>query len=273
MPGHGNHWESLFDVEAYIAERMPRELNDGVVVGKNECMDVQNDTDRAEQVFCMRYGSEKLAHQFLIVSGETANSLFSLYPVILDGIKHQLTISKIEPWEYNLEGWIHATVFGDSLPFAFFDTMFWDGREKAQPGDVVEYSMAALAYTLRPIQMRVFEVKTGPFWEMEKQRRLEEGEPAEEAERPVEVHLTGASMFLPRDGEMCDEAQFQGVIEAVEKFEHEGQSIYRLEIIVAKPDDLEFRLPIYASEYVLDGYVPILGDDVEGLIWIQGAAC
>jgi hypothetical protein len=57
--------------------------------------------------------------------------------------------------------------------------------------------LAGIAYWLRPIQMRSFEIKEGPMWEMERERRLNDGESEKEASRPVEIHMTGASIFLP----------------------------------------------------------------------------
>jgi hypothetical protein len=95
--------------------------------------------------------------------------------------------------------------------------------------------------------------------------------PKKIASRPVEIHMTGASIFLPKGGdENPDDAQFQGVIDALDSFEHDGQRIYRMEMVVMRPDDEEFRIAVFASEYVLDGYVPRLGEDVEGILWLQG---
>ena len=84
--------------------------------------------------------------------------------------------------------------------------------------------------------------------------------------------MTGAAIFLPRgsDGDARDDAQFQGVIEAIDTFEHDGQKVYRLEMVLMRPEDEEFRMPVYASERALDGYVPRLGEDVEGVMWVQG---
>lgn len=68
-----------------------------------------------------------------------------------------------------------------------------------------------------------------------------------------------------------DDAQFQGVIDDISSFEYDGQMIYRLEMVVMRPDDQSFRLPVFASERALDGYVPQLGEDVEGMLWLQGS--
>lgn len=274
MPGHGDHWETLYAAEDYVQSKISRDIQEGGFVGTAECVDVEDGTDRTEQVACLRWGADRLANQILVVSNSAkqSNFLFSGYPIVLDGVPTEVTISKVEPWEYGIEGWVHGSVTREGASICFFDTMYFAGTAGLKEGDVANYQLAGLAYWLRPIQLRSFEVREGGMWEMEKQRRLEAGESLEEASRPVEVHMTGAAIFLPRgsDGDARDDAQFQGVIEAIDTFEHDGQKVYRLEMVLMRPEDEEFRMPVYASERALDGYVPRLGEDVEGVMWVQG---
>lgn len=272
MPGHGDHWEALYFLDDYVKNKLPRDVQNGSLVCSADCVDVEGGTDRTEQVTCFRWGNNPIANQSLVVSNSAkgANIFFSAYPVLLDGIKTKVTITKIEPWEYGIEGWIHGKVCKEGANICFFDTMYFAGSAALKKGDVVEYDLAGLAYLLRPVQRRTFEIDQGPLWEMTKKQRLEDGESPELANRPVEIHMTGAATFLPRSGDSCDEAEFQGVIESVDTVEHDGQKIYRLEIVLMRPDDEEFRVPVYASEKALNGYVPRLGEDVEGVLWLQG---
>ena len=257
-----------------MQSKISRDIQEGRFVGTAECVDVEDGTDRTEQVACLRWGADRLANQILVVSNSAkqSNFLFSGYPIVLDGAPTEVTISKVEPWEYGIEGWVHGSVTSEGASICFFDSMYFAGTAGLKEGDVVTYQLAGLAYWLRPIQLRSFEVREGGMWEMEKQRRLEAGESLEEASRPVEVHMTGAAILLPRgsDGDARDDAQFQGVIEAIDTFEHDGQKVYRLEMALMRPEDEEFRMPVYASERALDGYEPRLGEDVEGVMWVQG---
>lgn len=272
MPGHGDHWSALYDMDDYLRDGLARDCQNGQVVSRAQCMDVKYGTERAEEVVCLRYGSDRLANQILLVSDSTRQShfLFSGYPVALDGIVHPLKIRSVESWEYGLEGWIHAAVTSEEIPLSFFDTMFFMDSALLRPGDFADYALAGLAYWLRPIHTRVFEICEGPLWELEKQRRLEKGESPEQAQRPVEIHRDKAAILLPLEDGRCDDAQFQGVIEAVDVFEHDGQTVYRLDMVVLRASDEEFRLPVYAAKRVLGGYVPRLGDAVEGEMWLQG---
>jgi hypothetical protein len=272
MPGHGDHWETLYDVNAYVEDKLARDCQKSKLVSQHPCRDVKGNSERCDEVACLRFGDDRFANQILVVSDSSDSSrfLFSGYPVALDGVVQTVTINWVDPWEYGIEGWIHVTVT-DTASVSFFDTMFFAGSDQLVPDQQVDVSFAGLAYWLRPIQMRSFEIKEGPMWELERKRRLEEGEPEKEADRPVEIHMTGASIFLPRGGdEIPDDAQFQGVIDALDSFEHDGQRIYRMEMVVMRPEDKEFRIAVFASEHVLDGYVPQLGEDVEGILWLQG---
>ncbi len=272
MPGHGDHWGALYPLDLYRTEKLERDIREATTVCKAPCRDVAHGSERAEQVTCLRYGTDRIANQVLVVSDSTECShfLFSAYPVLLDGIAHTVTVERVEPWEHGIEGWVHVGVTAERIPLAFFDTLFFNGSGELRPGKSIEVSLAALAYTLRPIRMRTFEIRQGPVWEMERDRRLAEGASIEEAEAPVVFHTTGMAAFLPRDGERPDDAQFQGVIEALDVIEFDGQKIYRLVLVVLRPGDEEFRLPVFVSERVLDGYVPRLGEDVEGVLWVQG---
>lgn len=274
MPGHGDHWETLYSAEEYVQSKISRDIQEGRLIGTADCVDVEDGTDRTEQVACLRWGNDRLAHQILVVSNSArqSNFLFSGYPIVLNGAPNKVTISKVEPWEYGIEGWVHGSVTSEGASICFFDTMYFAGTAALTQGEVVTYKLAGLAYGLRPIQMRSFEVREGGMWDAEKQRRLEAGESLEAASRPVQVHMTGAAIFLPHDseGDERDNAQFQGVIEAIDTFDHDGQKIYRMDMVLMRPGDEEFRMPVYASERALEGYVPRLGDDVEGVMWVQG---
>jgi len=255
------------------SEVISRDLQDSKLVSEHPCVDVVNGTDRSESVYCLRWGGDRIAHDLLVVSNAQSESreFFSAYPVALDGIRHTLELDHFAPWPYGIEAWAYGNVTQGGLPLCFFDTQYYAGSAACQPGQMLEVSLAAWAYTLQPISLRKFEIKEGPLWEMTRQRRLDDGESEDEAARAVDIHMTGASIFLPRFGKVApDEAEYQGVISAVDTITHDGQLVYRLEMVVARPDDDAFKLAVYASEHVLDGYVPRLGEDVQGVLWLQG---
>jgi hypothetical protein len=272
-PGHFNHWGTLYNFDKLLDEVLCRDLQDFKLISEHPCVDVVNGTDRSESVYCLRWGGDRIAHDVLMVSNAHSESreFFSAYPVALDGIRHTIELDHFVPWPYGMEAWAYGNASQGRLPLCFFDTQYYAGSSAYRPGQMLEVSLAAWAYTLQPISFHKFEIKEGPLWEMTGPRRLRDGESEEEAAQAVDIQATGGSIILARLGDVApDEARYQGVISAVDTIEYDGQLVYRLEIVVARSDDDAFTLAVYVSEFVLNGYVPSLGDDVEGVLWLQG---
>ncbi|MBK1620177.1 hypothetical protein CKO42_17365 [Lamprobacter modestohalophilus] len=50
-----------------------------------------------------------------------------------------------------------------------------------------------------------------------------------------------------------------------------GDDVWHVDVVVARPEDREFMLPIYVTEQAFqDGWRPTLGEYVNGLAWVQG---
>jgi len=130
-------------------------------------------------------------------------------------------------------------------------------------------SLAGLAYSLEPMTQASFEISEGPLWEIQKQQRLSDGVGLQEAAKPVTIVMAGMAALLPHGGS-CDEFEFHGVVEGIDSFDHGGHTVYRMEVVVMRPGDEPFKLPIFASDAVLEGFVPRLGEDVQGVLWLQG---
>lgn len=272
MPAHGSHWTAIYGDDADIQAMIVRDVEDSKLIDTHPCVDVANKSDRAEEVSCLRWGNGPMVEDILVVTDSTKQDrfLFSGYPALRDGIRYSIVVDHVEPWEYGIEGWVHARVTGEDVSLAFFDTRYYANSTGLQPGQRVDVVLAGLAYTLEPLRQASIEIDTGPLYEMEKRRRLDEGISLAEAAKPVLLVLSGMAAFLPRSGEYCDDAEFGGVIEKVESFQHADKTIYRLEIVVIRHDDEDFRLPVFVSEAALDGYIPRLGEDVRGVMWVQG---
>ena len=272
MPGHGNHWSALYGDNFDIQSIIERDVQDSKLIDSFACFDIANKTEQAEQVSCLRWGTGAVVEDILVVTDTSKQErfLFSGYPVLRDGNRHQVTIEQVDPWEYGIEGWIRVRVTTNEIALAFFDARYYAGSAALQPGETVELSLAGLAYMLEPSPQSSFEINQGLFWEMEKQRRLDEGASPEDAARPVTIVTAGMAAFLPRSGDECDEAEFQGVIESIEQFSYNGSPLYRLEIVVLRADDEAFKIPVFASQHALKGYIPRLGEDVRGVMWLQG---
>lgn len=271
MPGHGNHWEALYNLEEVRGSFISRMWVEGETVCRARCMDVRHETEHPEEVVCLRQGDAAIANQLLLVTDSKDNShhVFSGYPVLLDGHRYALQVKVVRPWEYGIEGWVEGSLFGE-LPVSLFDTMFFMGSDQLEQEQWVTYDIAALAYRMRLAEIMQFQITEGPLWMLEREERLGRGESPEEASRPVEVRMDDAAVFLPEGDDQCDEAYVRGVVQACKTMQHDGQTVYRVDVIVAKTDNGDFTLPVYVAERCLDGFVPEIGQPVEATVWIQG---
>ncbi len=46
MPGHGDHWETLYSTDDDVQSKISRDLQEGRFIGTSECVDVEEGTDR-----------------------------------------------------------------------------------------------------------------------------------------------------------------------------------------------------------------------------------
>lgn len=272
MPGHGDHWCAVYGDDSDIESVVRRDLVEARRVDTYPCADIVNGTERAEELTCLRWGSGPVVEDMLVVtdSVESTHNFVSGFPVLNNGIVHSAIVRKVEPWEGGIEGWLHVDVTAEEIGLAFFDVRYYAGSANLVPGQKVDVCLAYLAYSLRPMAQTSIDVSEGGLWELEKQRRIDEGESKEDASRPVTLMLAGMALLIPRGGDQCDNAEFSGVIDGIEVFAHAGIVMYRLELVVLRPGDEAFKLPVFVSESVLDGYVPRLGEDVQGVMWVQG---
>jgi len=199
---------------------------------------------------------------------KTANEIVGFYPFLRDGAPNTLEIMELKPDADNTEGAIE-TVNRNAVTITFFDPTFACHRAIYKNGAKFEFSMAALAYLVEKVEDTTIKIDEGPALEMERQRRKEE-DPNADVSKIAFVEFSTAELraLLPRDNGV--DAEFQTVVEGVEYFQVDGTEICKMPVILMRPDDEDFRAILYASEHVLKGYRPKVGDNIRGLLWLQG---
>jgi hypothetical protein len=192
--------------------------------------------------------------------------LYSAYPFCFDGCPNQIEIELIEP--ESIEGIIHGSYDGGGS-VAFFDPLFFLNRDRYSAGQTYTFSMAGLAYVIRKTTDEFIDVAEGPLIELEKQRLLDEDPNADTSYvKSVRVSLEGACWLFPT--KIADDAEFRGIAGEVGYFEVEGIGFYRIKMTLMRADEKPFDAIVYASEPVLKGYTPKIGDSIEGFLWMQG---
>lgn len=271
---HGDHWEAIFgDTETIVDEVIPQILRLGRPsdIFPFEFENNQGQLQK-EEAASLTYLETPLRLMALVVTNSTGESLkremWTAYPIASDGRVHRIRVDEIKICEYGFEGIVHGKVKGGAS-ISFFDPEFFKNRHIYESGKAYDFSVAGIAYVLKPAKQQSLTIDEGPILEMERERLLEEDPNADpNSIIPVELSLAEMRCLLPR--ELADDSEFRTVIDEAGYFEVEGHGVFRLRATMMIPDDHHFDINLYASEAVLEGYRPKPGDSIEGVLWLQG---
>nr|CRH04924.1 conserved protein of unknown function [Candidatus Magnetococcus massalia] len=268
---HGLHWGAVLpDFDKWLRNLVAQFTELGqpwpsarrIVVGSNG-------TAHEESLLGLHYPEEPLRYMMLLrVSDEGERELTSLYPMLYSGGHNTAIYQGLEieePWS----GWELITV-GDGKLLKVFNPLlpFRDGDY--EPGDAYGYSLAGLAYTLRPVTQERLEMNEETLALLAEASGSEEVPQIPEGEQ-VEITLRGRS-FLVGAGEGQDNYGVRATVEEINWLESEGVTFGQMMVRIPMPGEHwpDLAVMIYASESVLGTFRPSVGDEVEGLLWLQG---
>lgn len=223
--------------------------------------------------------------------GQPCNEFRSAYPFFADGIRYPVEVSHIHLHPNRLEAVLELSLARTGLPVSVFDALFYK-RYAYLPGEAVLFSLAALAYSMEPVEKREFVidepeqirnfhardawVKEHGQWikEQDEAAALAAWEPQTTEDRePIRISMSRMCMFMPDFDGVGDEAGFRGEVMRVAPDVHIlfGVKFWRVEVIVVRDVDQDFLLPFFVADHLFqDGWRPSVGDYVEGEAWIQG---
>jgi hypothetical protein len=198
------------------------------------------------------------------------NEFYSAYP-ILEGRSNRLTIDDTHRWSNGVEGEV-AAIAGGEIPVSFFAPFYFRDFAKFTLDTAVSVNLGALAFSLNQAEPQEFTIKEGGFYEFRREEFLEDNPGKTEADfSPPVISMRGAKIFV--HSHYSCEFEFRCPVLAVEEISFMGIKIYKLTVdFVGRDDDLISGY-LYASEHILHGYVPEVGHDVEGVLWMTGTIC
>lgn len=302
--GHGNRWGAFADdVEGFVETWLPLGLEQSSVVN----LGVANDSGQEPLiaageprgmglVYADREEDRDRAGMLGVIamdikgpSGEIGNVLVSALPFFAEGLCYRAEVREIALHPCRLEARLELAVAG-TLVFPY-DLLFYKHRALYRPGESYTFSLAALAYELEPTggeeividdpeQVRAFRaqdawVETHGCWTREDETAaLEDWEPGSPADmEPIRIDLSRMAMLMPGEDGPADDAFFQGEVKRVIPHVYVlfGVPIWRVDVVVANPEDQVLTLPFYVPEHCLsDGWRPRPGGYVKGSAWVQG---
>lgn len=270
---HGNHWEAIDSkYSEFIAEMLPRICQEGEVAGKNAFSHTLDDVpNKVGVAIGLRYLDTPLNFLALIVANiePDSNLLWSAYPVCAEGISTRLEICEIKPWDNGVEGTITANIPEGGM-ISYFDPYYFLNKDQYRVGEEVNVSLSGLAYLLNKSDQLEIEITEGPMLEIHRQNLVKD-DPTIDVSKimSVPISMDGAAIYFPR-GEDEDDAEVRFKVIETMCFKCVERSFVRLTGIIMRPDSGDVMIHVYASEEVLKGYVPQVGDNVEGFVWMQG---
>jgi hypothetical protein len=274
--GHGDHWRAVEkECEIFIDTMLPLVFKEGTPVGENAFSHTLEQVEGNKEGIVHGYQypdpDSPVSLLVLVATGlrEGIHDLWSAYPVCSDRGCYRMEVYEVYPRPNGVEGAVEAALpEGDSI--SFFDPFFFLNKEKYQEGEQIEVAFSALAYRLESFELDEAEIAerlASEVW----RRKMIEDHVYVDVVTPTTLPLTAerAADYYPLDG-VDDSAEIEFYIEEVIPVACLGRIFWRMTGVIMRAVDTELRIDVYASEQVLNGYQPKIGDNVAALVWVQG---
>lgn len=272
--GHGGHWEAIYPYDEdeplkivietaqsgvplnVVQRKLPN--NNGFKLWKwprtKKCqvLGMSQDFGPYSAMTIMIYGS-----------GQKSWNIWTGYPYLNDGLTLPLQIVDIEVWANGIEAEITCKT-ADGFLITFFDTHYFQHSDRYWPGATETFTLGALAMTLEPA-----ELATIPLGDTEIQPKVQAFFDSSGIEVPTEVSTKGMTALYPMQDMCASDYQFLSLARAVHPITTENQKFHLVEIGLPGPEAM-LNLPLLAGSSILDGYVPVEGTDVGGVLWLHG---
>jgi hypothetical protein len=197
------------------------------------------------------------------------NEIANLYPFTQSGSQHLLKVKKVIQWEDGLTAQINVA-FGYA-DLTFFDSNFVANRGWYEAGRSQEFLLTGFAYSAKPSEIFELPVTHCPD-DVAWRNQLAEQDGDEPLQETESLSLKGMALLIPFCAGDLDEYGFRGEILQVKPFsDYIGQNGWRVRVQVVRDVPENLDLDIIITEKVWEGECPPqVGEDIEGILWLQG---
>lgn len=273
---HGTHWATIVpDVEAFIRERVPQMLSDGRVHGSRDFQEDELPLSSVAKVVGYEYGDSDQIHFYSLATtyrdDPEKHYFASCYPIGLKGPVTRMLVNEIKEWPDGMEAHVEVATPAGKL-ISFFAPHYFVERSTYRKDHLYDFRLVGFANLIAPYEEKSWDIIEGPALETERERVALE-DPNANLDEIKSVHMTFAEDVAMLNPSMTypDECGFILRVETVEWFTLEGARGCLIGTTFIKSSDGETLLgALYAMEHVLNGYEPVVGDRIEGALWLQG---
>ncbi len=151
----------------------------------------------------------------------------------------------------------------------FYAPHYYLERNIYVPEAEVEVELAALALLIQRADVSEFSVDKGPLFEdgLRKFLAKNPGKTKGDFEPPI-ISMRGSRLLFPT--KYACEWEFRCPVMEVEETLLFGVVLYKITTVFVGHGDTEIKGTLFASERILKNYVPRVGDDVQGVLWMTG---
>ncbi len=274
---HGDHWEALFgaDFPGRLAKLLPRFVQQGSLVRNVAHREASaGSAQKIWPYFALEYGEMPLRCLTVIHIDpeDKLNKVQTAYPFIREGKPADLEIAdKTRNDEFEA---VLKCITRQGTSLSFFAPLYSSDPACHEDGQKYSFSLAALAYSLKKIQETEFTLTEEPALEIERRCRQEQDPHADVADvKAVDFSIAQLRALIFRNGDSVDDAadaEFYTVVESLSFFVFEETDFCKMDVRFLLREGDELRTALYASEHVLSGYRPEVGDLIQGVLWLQG---
>ena len=265
--GLGNVWGAFFDEGSSITDELPTIFDKGKVHPR--CNVRYEDGSR---VVLLQYpgGDEDIQAGALFVraSNDDEMDFWSGSPV-MKGLPNLVKIKKRHDWSNLVEGVVLAQIMGDGPVFSFYAPFYFRDFAAFVPDSEQTIFLSALALTCRKSVFEEFSDDDGPYYEEQLQKFLKENPDKTEADFAAPTFSLAGSRILLCGAYVC-EIEYRVPIEKVEATHFLRRLVYKLRISFVSLDEQKIYVNLYVPAHQLGDYVPQVGDDIEGVLWMTG---
>ena len=209
-------------------------------------------------------------HSHIRIMGDNKEADFiGGYPY-LEGAPAKLALDQAHIWSNNVCGTVAVHSPELNLPFSLFLSGFFQQVPRIQFGGELEFSLAGLALGFEKQVQTEFCPEKGTELYNEIQQMFLAANPDQEASdfEPPVLSSRGRGILMP--SEFVSLWQYQVPVLEKEKVEFLGQTFLRIKTIFGGHQDANIPGILYVAEHVYGDYEPEIGDDVTGVLWLQG---
>lgn len=229
---HGSHWGALTDDDEAIRGHVIECIEEGDPIEGRPIED-------ADEVVGYRRAPGAVGTTVVTTDGNVRTA----YPT-LEGVTQPLRLDEVRAWRNGVEAQLRGEL-GDA-ELGLFDVDYF-AREPYEPGEAYDVSLAALAYGLNPAEDEVLTDESGERFS-----------------------TAGVAAYVPMEDGDVDDYLFQTTVTDVVTLPFGDVTVARMRVPLFRVDGVDVDVALYAAERATDGWVPEVGDDVEGVCWLQG---